>query len=38
MRQSRARYAYTRWVLLLIMAVVGALGPAGTAAGTAGGP
>ena len=38
MRQSRARSAYMRWIGLLIMAVVAALLPPGTAAGTAGGP
>jgi endonuclease/exonuclease/phosphatase family metal-dependent hydrolase len=38
MRQSRARSPYPRRVLLLIMAVVAALVPAGTASGAVGGP
>jgi hypothetical protein len=38
MRQRQARSSYTRWVLLLIMAVVAALVPGGTAWGAAGGP
>ena len=38
MRQSRARSAYMRWIGVVIMAVVAALLPAGTASGGAGGP
>src|SRR3954465_13091491 len=38
MRQRQARSSYTRWALLLIMAVVAALAPRGTAWGAAGGP